>query len=712
LARFQREAKFLAALNHPNIASIYGVEVSGNIRALIMELVEGPTLADRIKAGPIPIDDAVPFAKRICEALEYAHERGVVHRDLKPANIKVSGEESIKILDFGLAKAVRGEAQATSPGDSPTLSKMATRAGVLLGTAAYMSPEQAKGKPVDRRADIWAFGCVLYEMLTGKKAFAGEGVTETLAAVLKNEPDWSLLPSATPIHVRVLLQRCLQKDPKQRLRDIGDARISLDEVLSGAAAAALNAALPTPVWRRAVPWGLFAVMVVLAAYLYWGDRPPATQPVRFEIASPALTTYTLSPDGQRLAALGPGPNGRQGVWIRALDSLEPQFLAGTEDVNTPVFWSFDSRFIVFQTGTRLEKIDVSGGPPLPICDITDSVLGGSWNRDGTIILGTIATGIMRVPAAGGTPTRVTSVSGSNDIHVFPSFLPDGRHFIYLRAPEDSGIYVGSLEVKPEQQSSERVLATPVSAAYVPTEQRGMGRLLFVREGRVLAQPFDERRLALTGEPVLLAPRVATFLLSGNFSASSNGALAYERSESGPGLSQLTWFDRKGKELGTAGEPGYHYFDLALSPDAAWVATTRTSLTSAGEAEYMWLLDLVRGVSVRFNLDAAPETWPVWSPNGTRIAFTAYRAGGSGIYQKASNGASSEQALVPSSADLKMPDDWSRDGRFLLYAKQDPTTNADLWVLPLATDGTPGGAPAPFADTKFNEDQGQFSPDTN
>jgi Tol biopolymer transport system component len=715
MARFEREAKFLAVLNHPNIAAIYGTEDSGSADALVMELAEGSTLADRLASGPIPVAEALQIARQIADALEYAHEHGVVHRDLKPANIKISRDDAVKILDFGLAKAIQGEAEATDVSTLPTITQIATEAGVVVGTAAYMSPEQAKAKPVDRRADIWAFGCVFYEMLAGKQAFQADSVTETLAAVLQKEPDWSRLPSATPVHVRVLLDRCLQKDPKQRLRDIGDARISLDEVLSGKAKTTTGALVVVPLWRRALPWALLGATAITTTFLYWGRRPPATEPVRFELTlSPRNYSFTLSPNGRHLAYMAPDPGGRNAVWVRDLDSLEPHLLPGTEDVVTPLFWSPDSRFVAFQTGTRLERIDVSGGPPQPICDITDTVIGGAWNREGTIIFGTVGNGIMQVPAAGGVPTLVTTVSGRNEVHVFPSFLSDEKHFIYLRAPDNPGIYIGSLDLEPEQQSSRLMLSTPVMAVYTPSAKGGMGRLLFVRAGSLLAQPFDERRLEPAGEPVVLVRRVATYLLSGNFSTSSNGVLAYRTAEVGVRLSALNWFDRKGKNLGVAGEAGsYQYFDLALSPDATHVAASRTSQMSLGESPGIWLLDLARGVSARLTFDPSPDASPVWSPDGKRIAFTAFRAGGTGIYQKASNGAPSEQVLVPPSAELKDANDWSRDGRFLLFAKQDlHTTNSDLWILPLTIDGTPGGPAAPFADTKFNEDQGQFAPDTH
>ena len=386
MARFQREAKVLASLNHPNIATIHGLEDSGATHALVMELVEGPTLADRIKQGPIPIDEALRIAKQICEALEYAHERGIVHRDLKPANVKVTQDDAVKVLDFGLAKAIEGDASSMDMANSPTISRMATQAGVLLGTAAYMSPEQAKGKPVDRRADIWAFGCVLYEMLTGKQTFTGETVTDTLASVLTKDPDWTQLPAATPMRVRVLLQRCLHKDAKQRLRDIGDARISLDEVLSGTPEATHVPGARVPAWRRVIPWAVAGIAVMAAvalAVVHFREKPSApAQLLRYEIFPPEKASFgsglAVSPDGRHLAFTATMQDGQTQLWVRDLDAIEARPLAGTEGAADP-FWSPDSRLIGFTVGNSFEDIDISGGPPQKVCDLPGVSLGASWS---------------------------------------------------------------------------------------------------------------------------------------------------------------------------------------------------------------------------------------------------------------------------------------------------------------------------------------------
>jgi eukaryotic-like serine/threonine-protein kinase len=424
MARFEREAKVLASLNHPNIAAIYGFEDSNGAHALVMELVEGPTLADRIAAGPIPVDEALRIARQIADALEYAHERGVVHRDLKPANIKSSRDDAVKILDFGLAKAVQGEASDVDIANSPTLTHMATMQGVFLGTAAYMSPEQAKAKPVDRRADIWAFGCVLYEMLTGKMAFSGETASDTLAAVIRANPDWSQLPAATPARVRVLLQRCSQKDPKQRLRDVGDARISLDEVLSGTADPTIAAPI-VPAKQSWRAWVIACAAVVstlvLAALLFLWRGHPAAQAdlMRFEIPTPQETgdvVFALSPDGRELAFTAPDAGGVFRLWVRPLNSLDAHELPGSvvSGTDPPFFWSRDSRYLVFDGGGKLEKIDISGGPAQVLCDVPGIVVGGSQNKDGVIIFGQSPGVIMRVPTSGGTATPVTALNPSRD----------------------------------------------------------------------------------------------------------------------------------------------------------------------------------------------------------------------------------------------------------------------------------------------------------
>jgi Tol biopolymer transport system component len=736
MARFQREAKVLASLNHPNIASIYGLEDSGVTHALVMELVEGLTLADRIKSGPIPISEALPIAKQICDALEYAHERGVVHRDLKPANVKVTNDDAVKVLDFGLAKAIEGDAASMDITTSPTMSRMATEAGVLLGTAAYMSPEQAKGRPVDRRADIWAFGCVLYEMLTGKMAFSGETVTDTLAAVIMKDPDWSQLPAATPVRVRVLLQRCLQKDPKQRLRDIGDARISLDEILAGAPDASLAGAagISAPPWRRGLPWAMFAASLstaVALAFVHFREKPPApTEPVRFEIPVPEKTAlarqgvFAVSPDGRQLAFFAAGSDGVQRLWVRPLDSVEARPLPSSESSSTTAFfWSPDSQYIAFDAGETLKKINISTGEAETLCDLPNDAIGGSWNRDGVIIFGQNPGGLMRVSANGGSASPLTNPNPSRKetYDDFPTFLPDGRHFIYLRhsnESENSGVYIGSLDAKLEEQDSKRLLATQFGAGYVPSTDAGPSQLLFIRDGTLMAQPFDANRLELVGEPVLVVERVGFWRTAGYFSASANGVLVYR---TGGSRVSLSWFDRDGEVLGTVGEAvGQYTTALSLSPDGMRAAATRADPSDGGTA--LWLLDLSRGTSARFTF--GPAHWAqvgIWSPDGNRIIFasdpddvTGDFTKGMDLYQRPANGANDQELLLKASESawrIEWPTSWSRDGRFLLYTAwnpSDPKSRGGLWVLRLAGDKKP----FQFLGSEFDSDDGQFSPDGN
>jgi Tol biopolymer transport system component len=720
MARFQREAKVLASLDHPNIASIYGLEDYGSAPALVMQLVEGPTLADRIKAGPIPVDEAVRIAKQIADALEYAHERGIIHRDLKPANVKVTNDDAVKVLDFGLAKALEDDPSSIDISTSPTISRMATMQGVLLGTAAYMSPEQAKAKSVDRRADIWAFGCVLYEMLTGNMAFHGEAVTDTLASVIKEEPDWALLPTATPMRLRVLLQRCLQKDPKQRLRDIGDARISLDEVLSGVSEPTLAAAPAiAPLWRGVLPWvvaGLVFVLLAPFAFLYFRGAvtlAPA-EPVRFEVAlpekvsSPPIGVLVLSPDGRQLAFPASGSDGVVRIWVRALNSLEARPLPGSEsNLIPPFFWSPDSRFIAFDASGKLKKILVSGGPAETICGSTASIVGGSWNRDDVIIFGMSGGSLMRVSAAGGTasPLTVLDPTRRETQHLLPQFLPDGRHFIYLRrsnTPENDGVYVGSLDAKPEEQNLRLVVATQYGPVYVPPSANEPGQLLFMRNGALIAQPFDASRLEVEGDPITVAEGLGSYANYGFFSASTNGVLAYRTGI--VNSRQLTWYDRQGRALGTVGELATVFPTINLSPDGTHAAVSRIS----GEEQVagLWLVDFSRGTSTRFTFGSASASSPVWSPDGSRIIFGFMsREGHYDLYQKPANGATDEKLLVESNEN-KRPTSWSRDGRFLLYTATDPTAKASVWVLPLTGEKKP----FPLLHTEFNESSGQFSPD--
>jgi eukaryotic-like serine/threonine-protein kinase len=708
MMRFAREARVLASLNHPHIAAIYGVEE----RALVMELVEGPTLAERIAQGPVPLEEALPLARQIAEALEYAHEKGIVHRDLKPANVKLTADGQAKVLDFGLAKALANDSVAGDPADSPTLTMRATLAGVIMGTAAYMSPEQARGSTADRRADIWSFGVMLYEMLTGRQMFGGETVSDTLAAVLRADLDWAALPASTPAPIRRLLRRCLERDRKKRLRDIGDAIIDIDEALAGVPESISS----SPTSRGVIRWWHAALAILtlaglaLAVVHFRETPPPQPVPVRFQIPAPEKTTFggssglALSPDGRRLAFVASGPDGRAVVWVRPLDSLAAQALPGTEGANFGPFWSPDSRSLGFSVRGRLKKIDASSGPPQTLCEIPGNIIGGSWSRDGVIIFGTATSGLFRVPQAGGVATQFTTPDASlGELgHLRPWFLPDARHFLYVTRTSKLGaesIYYAALDGKERK----RLVGAKQAAAYAPPPLAGseIGHLLFLRDGTLMAQPLEDRRFEPVGEPFPVAEQVGSYLALGYYSVSANGVLAYRSGSSGA-YSQLVWFDRGGKSLGSLGSPGIYYGGLALSPDGHRVAAGE--MDQAGNYD-VWLLDVARGIHTKFTFDGA-DLGPIWSPDGTRLFFIN-RGGNNDIHQKSSNGSGNEELLLKSGT----PEDWSPGGRNLLYSVVDSKTQeTDLWVLPDAAGPSETRKPMPYLQTPYSERQGRFSPD--
>ncbi len=696
--RFSREIHAVAALNHSNICTLY--DVGPNY--LVMELVEGPTLADRIKQGPIPLEESLEIARQIADALEAAHEKGIVHRDLKPGNIKLRPDGTVKVLDFGLAKVE--ERAAMSLETSPTLSVAQTAAGVLLGTAAYMSPEQARGKPVDKRADIWAFGVVLYEMLTGRQLFLGETVSDTLAAVLKEEPDCEKIPA----RVRTLLCRCLEKDPKKRLRDIGDAFALIE-----------NAPESASVKRPWLAWGIVAVLLmalVLLAGRRFFEKPSISEtPVRSQIALPENVTvdpsdsFSLSPDGRHLAFTAAGSDGVLRLWIRTLDALQARQVPGTEFNWIPMFfWSPDSHFIAFSSGGKLKKIDIGGGAPQSICDLSMSALGGSWNRDDLIIFGTGPAGIMSVPGSGGVASALSKphLDRQEIGYYLPVFLPDGRHFVYFcssTTPGHSGVYVGSIDARPEGQVAKQVLATSLAAAYVPASDSYSAQLLFLRDQILMSQAFDENRLEVTGAPTRIAEKVGSFAYFASFAASSNGVLIYRSNEFQ--RTRATWFDRQGKSVGSAGGTGSIY-GLAISPSGAQAAIgLENTLTGSAFSIDLWLVDLLGSRDTRLTFGKSLNSTPVWTPDGNGIIFASDRSGFNNLYQKPASGAKPEQVLFES-RETKIPTSCSPDGRFLLYTVVDPKTKGDIWILPLEADKKP----IPFLHTENDEIDGRFSPD--
>src|SRR5580693_4440952 len=516
MARFEREAKVLASLNHPNIAHIYGLEDSGGVRALVMEVVEGQTLAERIARGPIPLEETLSIAKQMAEALEYAHERGIVHRDLKPANVKITPDGAVKVLDFGLAKAIEETSAAEDISNSPTLSMGATRAGVILGTAAYMSPEQAKGKSADRRADIWSFGVVLYDMLSGKQMYGGETAPETLAHVITKDPSWENLPSATPTAIRNLLERCLTKDPKARLQAIGEARIIIERYLANPASSTSSIeriAAVQPTSRRVLPWTVSALALVIAMVCAWAPWRQAREEMhaaRLAFVPPPdslfddsqADTVVVSPDGEKLAFTARSAQGKSQLWVRALDSIDAQMLPGTEGAIEP-FWSPDSKSIAFGAKGKLKRVDLSHGTAQTLCDAA-RLTGGSWSPKGIIIFGPdYRSALFQVPANGGDVKAATvrdSEHGDAQ-HSHPFFLPDGNHFLFRINinPDPKGVWIGSLDSPVLNQ----LLPDNTIAAYAPP-----GWLLYVRNEVLVAQEFDAGSMKLKGETHPLVTKAA------------------------------------------------------------------------------------------------------------------------------------------------------------------------------------------------------------
>jgi eukaryotic-like serine/threonine-protein kinase len=695
LARFQREAQALAALNHPNIATIHGLEQSDSMRALVMELVEGPTLADRIAQGPIPVEEALNIAKQVAEALEYAHERGIIHRDLKPANIKITPGGQVKILDFGLAKAMGSDTPAANISNSPTISLAATQAGIILGTAAYMSPEQAKGKPVDRRTDIWAFGVVVYEMMTGRRLFSADDVTETIAQVVMKEPDWNALPVGVPPGIRKLLRLCLEKDVKKRRRDAGDVRIDIEEALREPKEVAAQPAATLP-WRRRLSWiaaGIFVLAIaamVPVAIIRFREAVTADQSIRFVITAPENATVlgappAISPDGKRVAFVVTS-GGKTQLWIRPLNSVIAQPLPGTDNADYP-FWSPDSRSIAFADGSKLKKIDISGGPAQTLCDIPAPMRGGAWNNDGVIVFGVAVGGLYRVSSSGGAAVILTTLEAGETSHRGPSFLPDGHHFLFYENGKRV-IYISSLDNAKDRKVLRNSLSTGAYAtsAYV----------LFSQEGTLMAQHLDVDQLQLTGDAFPVAEHVGMYNgTSSAFSVSSVGTIAYSFGSTAG--RQLSWLDRAGK-VGKKVGPFMTYADIALSPDEKRAAVQL-------QDNDLWMVDLIRGIPSRFTFNTVIEDYPVWSPDGSRVLFNFNPSGAVDIYSKAASGAGAEE-LVFKSSTTKNPWDWSRDGRFILYEDFSPETKSDLWVLPLSGDKKP----QLFLRTPFAETMGRFSPD--
>ena len=726
LARFEREAQVLASLNHPNIAHIHGLEDSSGVGALVMELAEGDDLSVLISRGPIPLADALPIAKQIADALEAAHERGIIHRDLKPANIKIRADGTVKVLDFGLAKALDppSTAAAATLANSPTITSAAalTGAGMILGTAAYMSPEQARGKPVDKRAVIWAFGAVLFEMLTGRRAFEGNETSITLASVMMKEPEWSALPAPTPMGLRRLLTRCLKKDPKARMRDIGEARLQIEELLSGAPEEGGVPRIPhaLSLWQRALPWAstgtlAFALAAVLALWAPWRTRPVDTLTrLSAEIGADAsLATdggpaAILSRDGVRLALLARDADGMTRIYVRTLDQLHAAALSGTEGAANP-FFSPDGQWIGFFADNKLKKISVHGGEAVALCDAGAG--GGSWSDDGTIVFSSTG-GLAKVPSAGGAPEPLTTLDrqAGEVAHSWPQVLPAGQGVLFnagtslLNYEPDIAVYSFSTKQR------KTVHRGGISPRYLPS-----GHLVYVTEGTLFAVPFDLTRLEVTGLPapvlegVVASPGVGGSQFSAQYSFSETGHLLYVKGgASGGGDLSIYWMDHVGTFTPLRETPGA-YSTPRFSPDGKRLALH----VADGKRVDVWVYDWERDTLTRLTFAGEVNRYPSWTPDGLRVAYHSQeKAGGAGLFWIRADGSGDPQRLTESDHQ-QIPNSWRRDGRVLAFHQSNPGTGADVMTLSIEGSETSGwtpGKPQRFLTSASAEWRPAFSPD--
>ena len=669
LARFEREAKVLASLNHPNIGSIYGLEEAEGVRALVLELVEGPTLADRIKQGPIPIDEALPIAKQIAEALEAAHEQGVIHRDLKPANIKVKEDGTVKVLDFGLAKAFQPDASGPNMSMSPTISltAAATQMGMVIGTAAYMAPEQAKGKVVDKRADVWAFGAVLYEMLTGARPFAGDDVSETLARVIDREPDWAALPDSVPPVLSNFIRRCLQKNPKKRVRDIGDVSLAME----GAFETTLSAPSEPPavpqlhVWQRPTPLALAGLAsMLLGGLIVWSAIRPAPGLVaRFDydlpdgqsFFNPGRPLTAISPDGRAFAY-----NTTDGLYLRAIGELEARLIPGTrDDLSTP-FFSPDGQSLGYwdRASSELKRVNISGGAPVTIAASVSNPYGVTWDADDRILYGQ-TDGIWQVPATGGT-SELLIPAEDGELFYGPQMLPGGEWVLLTVRPAGTSRWDEAQIVVQSVTTGDRqvVIEGGRDARYIPT-----GHLIYGLSGVILGVPFDLGSREVTGGPVSLIDGVAEAAGSRSgamqIALADNGSLVYvPGSEGGLENVSLVWVERNGNET-VISAPPRAYQTPRVSPDGTRIAVD----ISEGASSDVWVWDLARERLTQLTFDEAVDQFPLWTLDSTRVVFRSARDNG-GLYSKAADGSGQVELLHEFPVDVR-PHAWSADGRLVL-----------------------------------------------
>ena len=702
IARFQREAELLASLNHTNIATVYDFEEAGDRHFLVMEFVEGETLADRLKHGPLPLDETLQIGKQIAEALEAAQQKGITHRDLKPANIKITPDGKVKVLDFGLAKML-DTSKTEDLSNSPTLVSGSV-GGVILGTAAYMSPEQARGKTVDRRTDIWALGCVLYEALTGKQAFAGENISDTLAAVLRGEPDWSALPVGTPRRLRDLLQRCLRKDPHERLHDPADVRIELEDL---AIAGTEREEKPrAPYLFAALAFALLAGIVLASAFWWTLRRPTGSlipmhlslelEPGAVSAATAFDDVFAISPDGKFVAYVV-AREGKRQLFLRGLRDSVGKPIAGTEDGVTP-FFSPDGQWIGFLSGKELKKVPVSGGSPVTIATLSGLAFAGAvWGSDNTIVfVPDFNAGISRVTADGGTPQLLLKTDIEKDRIAFqdPTLLPQGRGILFTmisgRATTFNDVDIALLE---KGATEPRILLHGgTTVRYVPT-----GHLVYVRDGTLFAVPFDLSRLVVTGTPVpVLEGLEKNAWGSSLYSISENGTLIYEHAASIRRGNLLVVIDRKGNIQAITDGRSYPS-EFALSPNGRQVAARVLAVN-----DDIWTFDIAGGTPLRLTFEAFDEIFPVWTPDGRRIAFGS-RTGN--IFWKSADGTGQRQEISRGQY-TRYPGSFSPDGKILAFVEVHPATQGDIWVMSLDGDRRA----QPFQNTDADEWSPRFSPD--
>ena len=722
VARFQREAQFLAALNHPSIAAIYGLEEASGSQFLVLELVEGETLASRIARGPVPLAEALVVARQVISALEAAHEKGIIHRDLKPANIAFASNGQVKVLDFGLAKVMEPTSGAIDISHSPTLTFNATRAGVILGTAAYMSPEQAKGRVADKRSDVWAFGCVLYEMLTGKRAFEGEDVSDTLAAILRGEPDWTALPSDVPAPLRTVVKRCLEKDRLARIPDLSVVRFLMDDASVGAEAgqaASAIAGAQGAAARRATPWiawalagalgvGLAAVVVLWSPWRTASPRLPLRLSAELGADASLVTTFGSSaipsPDGQTLAFIAQKGASVPQLYIRRLDQLQATALSGTDAAASP-FFSPDGQWIAFFATGRLKKIAVTGGAAVSLCD-APSGRGGTWTPDGSIIFTPTSTGgLFRVSSAGGRPEPLTALTEDETTHRWPQILPGGKAVLYSAGvagrTDDS-----NLVVQPLPKGDRKIVQRGLYGRYLPS-----GHLVYVHEGTLFAQLFDIGRLETTGQA---APAVEGVIANAGtsgaqFAVSDEGVLVYVSGQLVGNDAPMSWMDRSGKLTPLRTTPA-NWSNPSISPDGRKLAID----ISDGRQTDVWVYEWERDTLSRLTFDPGDDQRPVWTPDGRRIAFASKRGNdaASNLYWQLADGTGEVQRLT-TSKNVQQPGSWHPSGKFLAFQEQNPQTGADLMSLTLDGSDATGwkpGTPTVFLTTPFLEGSPMFSPD--